>query len=161
MDRRKFLLGVAGVGAAGVVAAKTTDRFCKVAAVPDGIALTSMYHRMVDDPDIEGTLFTETYRGIKIEFERYRTSWDGDNYVYSVWSRFTVSNGPKTTYALGKIQTREMREDGVDMTPYIDKLRKAMHNTIDIYKFRDGDAIFPNYVHTAPMKPEGSPRALI
>ncbi len=34
MNRRKFLTGIAGVTASGVVLAKS-DRFCKVALVPD------------------------------------------------------------------------------------------------------------------------------
>lgn len=38
MNRRKFLLGTAGIGLTGVAIAKTTtDRFCKIEVAPEGI----------------------------------------------------------------------------------------------------------------------------
>ena len=147
MDRRKFIGACAGVAATGV-AISSTDRFCG----PD----------IEFQPVVEGTWFTETYRGEKMQFERRYDSFGKDNLIYSVRSRFVnPKTGLKTVFAIGKMQTREMLEDGDDMRPYIENLRYAMKQTIDIIKAgrvlpNDARALFP-----APIKPEGSPVMLI
>ena len=97
-----------------------------------------------------------------MQFERWYDSYGKDNLIYSVRSRFVnPKTGLKTVFAIGKMQTREMREDGDDMTPYIESLRFAMKQTINIIKAghilpKDAGALF-----RAPIKPEGAPVMLI
>ena len=117
MNRRNLFAGLLGLAVTPVVASTTTERFCKV-VVDD----------RVDYRLLSGVLFTETYRGVKIEFDRY-ASFDTDMFTYRVRSRF---GKPRNTYALGTLISREALMNGE--RPKINNLRFAMHRTIDLVK---------------------------
>ncbi len=163
MNRRKFLGVCAGAAVAVPVLAKSevlakSDTEWAEGYIKGVKAHKTNHYRRV----VEGIWFTETYRGEEMQFERWYDSFGKDNLIYSVRSRFVnPKTGLKTVFAIGKMQTREMFEDGDDMSPYIENLRYAMKLTIDIIKAgrvlpNDARALFP-----APIKPEGSPVMLI
>ncbi len=159
MNRRKFLGVCAGAAVAAPVLAKSDTEWAK--GYIKGIKAHKINHSILYQPVVEGTWFTETYCGETMQFERWYESFGKDNLIYSVRSRFVnPKTGLKTTFAIGKMQTREMFEDGDDMTPYIKDLRRGMKRTIDIIK--TGRTLPSDArVLMAPIKPEGSPVMLI
>jgi len=153
MNRRKFLAGTAGVTALPMIASGAFNYF------PNGITNDGPHHHW--EPDFQGVIFTETYLGEEISFERW-LNWDHDYWQYQVRARFSVNEKPNVTYALGWRQFRESFEDNKDIGWHLNLLRSAMKHTIGRVK---GDPLEINFSSNAgtcaPIKPEGCHTMLI
>lgn len=141
MDRRKFLTGAAGVGAASI-----------------GVAVVAKLPETADFQPIvvpDGKISSETILGETVQFS---TAQDFSTDTITYFARWRdYSQIDKPVYALGARCTQEqLMQDPESFAKRKRAVRESIKNTISIKK--RGIHL---YSHSAPLKPEGCSTILI